>query len=96
MQPRSPISRILRSDADLLDIMLTWDQLAGYEKGANPFEKKQSNTGEWMDSTDVFSAESLKNGIFSALPPVNVKEMFRRMKCMPVNAGRVMRATIIT
>lgn len=81
--------QILRIDADLLDIMLTWDQLAGYEKGARKFGKQEHNAGEWMDSTGVFSAESLKNGIFSALPPANVEEMFRRMEPIPVQAEQV-------
>lgn len=80
---------ILRIDADLLDIMLTWDQLAGYEKGAQKAVKEERSAGEWMDSTGVFSAESLKNGIFSALPPANVEEMFRRMERIPVQAGQV-------
>lgn len=81
--------QILRIDADLLDIMLTWDQLAGYEKSANKSGKQERNAGDWMDSTGVFSAESLKNGIFSALPPANVEELFRRMERVPVQVGQV-------
>jgi rhodanese-related sulfurtransferase len=81
--------QILRIDADLLDIMLTWDQLAGYEKGAHKSDKQRRNAGEWMESTGVFSAESLKNGIFRALPPANVEELFRRMERTPVKAGQV-------
>jgi rhodanese-related sulfurtransferase len=81
--------QILRIDADLLDIMLTWDQLAGYEKSAQKSDKLAPNAGEWMDSTGVFSAESLKNGIFRMLPPANVEEMFRRMQRIPVQAGQV-------
>jgi rhodanese-related sulfurtransferase len=81
--------QILRIDADLLDIMLTWDQLAGYEKSAQKTDKQERNAGEWMDSTGVFSAESLKNGIFRTLPPANVEEMFRRMERIQVNAGQI-------
>lgn len=81
--------QILRIDADLLDIMLTWDQLAGYEKGAHQTDKQNRNAGEWMESTGVFSAESLKNGIFRALPPENVEEFFRRMERIPVKAEQV-------
>lgn len=79
--------QILRIDADLLDIMLTWDQLAKYEKGALESGKRERNAGVWMDSTGVFSAESLKNGIFKALPPANVEEMFSRMERLQVEAG---------
>lgn len=81
--------QILRIDADLLDIMLTWDQLAGYEKSAHKPGKQERNAGDWMDSIGVFSTESLKNGIFSSLPPANVEEMFRRMERIPVQAGQV-------
>lgn len=80
--------QILRVDADLLDIMLTWDQLAGYEKAKPKTSQQRLDAGEWMESTGVFSAESLKNGIFRALPPANVEEMFRRMERIPVSAGQ--------
>jgi len=49
--------QILRIDADLLDIMLTWDQLAGYEKGANKSGIQEWSAGDWMDSTGVFSEQ---------------------------------------
>jgi rhodanese-related sulfurtransferase len=78
--------QILRIDADLLDIMLTWDQLAGYEKSR---QDSQSQAGKWMQTTGVFSAESLKNGIFRTLPPANVDELFRRMEKLPVEADQV-------
>jgi CRP-like cAMP-binding protein len=81
--------QILRIDADLLDIMLTWDQLARYEKSAQKSDKKERNAGEWMDSIGVFSAEHLKNGIFHALPPENVEEMFRRMERILIKAGQL-------
>jgi CRP-like cAMP-binding protein len=78
--------QILRIDADLLDIMLTWDQLAGYEKSRHD---SQSQAGQWMQTTGVFSAESLKSGIFRALPPANVDELFRRMENLAVEADQV-------
>lgn len=81
--------QILRIDADLLDIMLTWDQLAGYEKGADKSGIQERSAGDWMDSTGVFTAETLQSGIFSNFPPANVEEMFRRMERMPVTAGQV-------
>lgn len=78
--------QILRIDADLLDIMLTWDQLASYEKSR---QETQNSAGKWMESTGVFSAESLKNGIFRTLPPANVDELFRRMEKLPVEENQV-------
>jgi rhodanese-related sulfurtransferase len=81
--------QILRIDADLLDIMLTWDQLAHYEKSGHVAGKDERSAGQWMQSPDVFSAESIKNGIFRTLSPANVEEMFRRMERIPVKAGQV-------
>lgn len=85
---------IIRIDLDLLDIMMTWDQLAGYESSApqatDQAEGSQHATGEWMRETSIFSAGNLQNGVFSRLPPENVEEMFRRMTTMQVKAGQVM------
>jgi CRP-like cAMP-binding protein len=78
--------QILRIDADLLDIMLTWDQLANYEKTRT--SSIAADAGEWMQSTSVFSAESLKAGIFRMLPASNVEEMFHRMTQIQAKAGQ--------
>ncbi len=89
---------IVRIDLDLLDIMMTWDQLAGYETsapkpaatGAVPIDKEQKRgTGGWMADTTVFSASKLQNGVFSRLPPANIEEMFRRMTSLSVQAEQV-------
>jgi rhodanese-related sulfurtransferase len=82
--------QILRIDADLLDIMLTWDQLAGYEQGAvSSGSQAGQSVGQWMETTSVFSADSLKSGLFSNLPPANIEKMFRRMERILVNAGQI-------
>lgn len=85
---------IVRIDTDLLDIMMTWDQLADYEQSGTWNDQPQAaeslhNAGNWMKRTDVFSANSLQSGIFSRLPPANIDEMFRRMINIPVQAGQV-------
>ena len=86
---------IVRIDTDLLDIMMTWDQLAGYEQsGPRQEEAKPADippprgAGNWMKQTGVFSAGSLQSGVFSRLPPANIDEMFRRMVNIAVQAGQ--------
>jgi rhodanese-related sulfurtransferase len=85
---------IVRIDIDLLDIMMTWDQLAGYEKSATKEAAQQApvdagrGTAKWMQETGVFSVGKLMNGVFSKLPPANVEEMFRRMSSVPVKADQ--------
>jgi len=74
--------------------------LASYEKGARKSDQPERNAGEW-NSTGVFSAESLKNGIFRALPP---RECRRNIPAYGSNFrqggaslfGKEMRVTIIT
>lgn len=85
---------IVRIDTDLLDIMMTWDQLADYEQSGAWGDETQTaeplhNAGNWMKQTAVFSANSLQSGIFSSLPPANIDEMFRRMVNIPVQAEQV-------
>lgn len=82
---------ILRIDADLLDIMLTWDQLSGYEPATqkSKVEDIKRPVAEWMRETATFSAENLQSGVFSRLPSANIEEMFRRMEAVPVKAGQV-------
>ena len=93
---------IVRVDADLLDIMLTWDQFSEMENASQTpakteaelaktrTEKEQDRTtGDWMKEVGVFSALSLQRGVFSRLPTSNVEEMFKRMKSIEVQAGQV-------
>lgn len=86
---------IVRIDLDLLDIMMTWDQLSGYETSAprkTTTEQPASQArgaGQWMAETSVFSAGKLQTGVFSRLPPANIEEMFKRMTPMDVAAGQV-------
>lgn len=86
---------IVRIDLDLLDIMMTWDQLSGYET-SGPSHKVEADkapatrgAGQWMAETSVFSAGKLQTGVFSRLPPANIEEMFKRMTPLEVKSGQV-------
>lgn len=83
---------ILRIDTDLLDIMMTWDQLSGNESLKQPEKAKNTHgrsAGEWMNDTGVFSAFNLQSGVFSRLPTANIEKMFKRMTSIGVTAGQV-------
>ena len=87
---------VIRIDLDLLDIMMTWDQLAEYETSepqvpaATTGRVEQGRgTGVWMNETSVFSAGKLQNGVFSRLPPANIEKMFQRMTPLSVKANQV-------
>lgn len=82
---------IVRIDLDLLDIMMTWDQLSGYPSAQT---KAKSNTSHnnWQLDTASFHAFQVHNGVFSRLPPANIEAMFARMTAINVEAKQ----TIIT
>lgn len=82
---------IVRIDLDLLDIMMTWDQLSGYP----PAQAKPKINGAQhhmqLDSAS-FHAFQIHNCIFNRLPPANIEAMFERMTIIEVEADQ----TIIT
>ncbi|MDO9283165.1 MAG: cyclic nucleotide-binding domain-containing protein [Methylotenera sp.] len=85
---------ILRIDMDLLDIMLTWDQLSnddGVPKqlGAHQSAQPCRTSADWMHDTSVFSVSKLQTGVFSQLPAANIEAMFERMTHIATMAGQV-------
>lgn len=85
---------ILRIDMDLLDIMLTWDQLSnddGVPKqlGADQSAQPSRTPADWMHDTSVFSVSKLQTGVFSQLPAANIEAMFERMTHIATMAGQV-------
>lgn len=79
---------IVRVDLDLLDIMMTWDQLAsgGVQDTDSPSKREPQH---YMNESAAFSAGKLQSGVFSRLPAANIEEMFRRMRPMEVTAGQI-------
>jgi len=86
---------ILRIDNDLLDIMMTWDQLSTDEEALKNLRHKSSDKKpnrtpvEWMRDTSVFSVEKLQSGVFSKVPVANIEAMFQRMERISTVAGQV-------
>ena len=78
--------KIIRIDSDLLDILLTWDQLSGIEVSdihADDTLNQNDNNNEesdWMTSI-------LQSKAFLQVPPANIQTMFMRMQELPVKAG---------
>ncbi len=78
---------VVRIDLDLLDIMMTWDQLSGYppaqtQKTVNAQSGKQG----WKIDAASFNAFKLQNGVFAKLPAANIEAMFARMEPIDVEA----------
>jgi CRP-like cAMP-binding protein len=74
-------SKITRIDGDLLDILLTWDQLSGIEVGELQMDdSKGEEEGDWM-------MRILQSKAFLQVPAANIQAMFMRIQEMPVKAG---------
>jgi CRP-like cAMP-binding protein/rhodanese-related sulfurtransferase len=72
-------SKITRIDSDLLDILMTWDQMSGIEVDEISGNAEDGD-GDWM-------TRILQSKAFLQLPPANIQAMFMRMQEIPVSAG---------
>ncbi len=71
---------VTRIDSDLLDILLTWDQLSGIEvEEVSAHEEEEE--GDWM-------TRILQSKAFLRIPPANIQHMFMRLQEFPVKAGQ--------
>ena len=71
---------VTRIDSDLLDILLTWDQLSGIEVSDISVEEEDEGGGDWM-------TRILQSKAFMRIPPANIQHMFMRLQEFPVKAG---------
>jgi rhodanese-related sulfurtransferase len=83
--------QLVRIDDDLLDIMLTWDQMAPQEPtGAQPPSATQPPAGaDWGVMSGLFGINSLRFGAFSQLPPAHIDELLRRFEHIEAKKGEV-------
>jgi len=75
---------LCRFDSDLMDILLTWDQLSGIEVNEIQTEADDNDEddGDWM-------TRILQSQAFLQVPPANIQAMFMKMTEEPVRAGEV-------
>ncbi|MBU1190811.1 MAG: cyclic nucleotide-binding domain-containing protein [Gammaproteobacteria bacterium] len=77
---RTDIS-FVRIDTTLLDILLTWDQSAGYVV-ADLESEAPAEDADWM-------TRMLGSKVFYQVPPANIQEIFKRMEAVSMSAGEV-------
>ncbi|MEE9552634.1 MAG: cyclic nucleotide-binding domain-containing protein [Gammaproteobacteria bacterium] len=78
-------SKITRIDSDLLDILMTWDQLSGIEVDEIQVEDEEGGAeegGDWM-------TRILQSKAFLQVPPANIQAIFMRIQEVPVKKGEV-------
>ena len=77
-------SKITRIDSDLLDVLMTWDQMSGIEVGEIQVEEDSGDDdgGDWM-------TRILQSKAFMQVPPGNIQQIFMRIEEVPVKVGDV-------
>lgn len=87
---------LVRVDEDMLDIMLTWDQLAAPQAapkgvaaapGARPATKADLDATDWRTMTGMFAAQNLTRGTFASLPPAHIETLFKRFQRVKAARG---------
>jgi len=74
--------QLIRIDDDLLDVVLTWNQLAAQAQvGAQqPSAARPSNRASRGDTSGLFGINNLRFGAFSQLPAAHIDELLRRFE----------------
>lgn len=82
---------LVRIDDDLLDIMVTWDQLSAAEAAQRVKDEPADgpSLAKWSIMSGMFSVSNLKYGAFSQLPPAHIEELLGRFKRIGAKAGEV-------
>lgn len=74
---------VIRIDDQMLDVMLTWDQSAGYVvEEISPQKAAQVEQSDWM-------THMLQSNVFYRVPPANIHMIFSRFQSVPARAGQV-------
>jgi rhodanese-related sulfurtransferase len=82
---------LLRIDNEIIDIMLTWDQVASATAPKTPgtTQHGKASPANWSLMTGMFSVNNLKFGAFSQLPPAHIDELLRLFVRVAVKKGDV-------
>ncbi|MGP1678104.1 MAG: cyclic nucleotide-binding domain-containing protein [Burkholderiales bacterium] len=80
--------QLIRIDDELLDIMLTWDQVAMQEQAGAMQPAPPSGT-DWGVMSGLFGINNLRFGVFSQLPPAHIDELLRRFGRIEAKTGEV-------
>lgn len=80
---------LLRIDDDLLDIMMTWDQLASAadSHARSRQDPDAPSITNWAIHTGMFSVKNLRSGAFAKLPTAHINELLKRFRRVTVKRG---------
>ncbi len=85
---------LTRIDNDLLDIMVTWDQIAGDSQPLSDASRGQPVVRDYEEAgwhllSGVFSVQSLTTGTFASLPSAHIGQLLDRFEPVSVARGEV-------
>ncbi len=72
---------LLRIDFELLDIMMTWDELAFAAEHPAP---GKDEAAQWSSMTGAFNAQALTASALAQLPPAHIHELLQRFERIKV------------
>lgn len=78
---------IIRIDFDLLDLMMTWDELASVTTKSTESNAESAN---WCSMTGAFNAHALTSGCLAQLPPAHIHELLQRFERIKFKRGQVL------
>jgi rhodanese-related sulfurtransferase len=80
---------ILALDGDVLDIAVTWDQVAAGEEGGSAATLARAMRSDWKLISGMFSLANLQHGVFAQLPAARIDELLKRFERQPMRRGDV-------
>ncbi len=81
---------LIRVDDEMLDIMMTWDQLSvGVDTSGSDTSGSDTEATDWRLMSGAFRLQSLTNGALSRLPVASIDELFRRFERIKTKAGEI-------
>lgn len=76
---------LLVLDFDLVDRLVTWDEVAVVADTQGVFDEG----GSWRQMTGAFTTQALTVSAFSRLPPAHIHELLQRFRRRTVSAGQI-------
>ena len=78
---------IVRVDFDLLDIMMTWDELAS---ASSKPPARNDEPSDWSTMTGAFNVQALTSGCLAQLPAAHIHELLQRFERIKAKRGQVL------
>lgn len=80
---------LIRIDEEMLDILLTWDQLAEPASDVQTKQDEAADRTDWRLMSGMFAARVLAEGAFAAFPPAHIDELLRRFSRVKKKRGEI-------